>query len=128
MELQESIKQDNQDEVPDAEREDKDHSGDGYMKEDIFSSQSENNNMLSVADEKQLSMENLNSQFDGLDGYKTTNAPNSNDKQNAERSPKGSNCEQFTLQKKKVVVRNPPKKTLTQSNCVVDSSEMIFNG
>ena len=78
-----------------------------FMKEDLFSSSSEN--LLSVADEKQLSIDNLNSQ---LDGYKTTNAPDSNDKQNVENmgipSPKESNnCEpvgftdRLTDQKKK---------------------------
>jgi hypothetical protein len=62
---------------------------DVFMKEDLFSSSSAR--CVSVADEKQLSI--LNSQ---LDGYKTTNAPDSNDKQNVEPAPSNqSNCERI---------------------------------
>lgn len=98
---------------------------DAFMKEDLFSSSSDN--LVSVADEKQLSMDNLNSQFDG---YKTTNAPDSNDKQHVEplvRSPNLSNCERMH-QDQKEKPRNPYKKSLISSNRVFGLSEMIFNG
>ena len=61
----------------------------GVAKEDLFSSTEEN---LLSAEEKSVSAENLNSQ---LDDYKTTNAPDSNDKQQLEpavRSANLSNC------------------------------------
>lgn len=87
-------------------------------KEDLFSSTEDN--LLSAA-EKSMSVENLNSQ---LDDYKTTNAPDSNDKQQLEpaiRSANLSNCDKIP----------PPQGKKNQpfpSHKVIDQSDMIFNG
>ena len=103
------------------------------MKEDLFSSSSDNL-LISVADEKQLSMDNLNSQ---LDGYKTTNAPDSNDKQHVEPAARSlenlSNSERVAQGKEdpaKKDKRNAGlyKKSLLDSDKLFCSSEMIFNG
>ena len=54
------------------------------MKEDMFSNSSIQNTQ-SIFEDKNLSQDILNSQFDG---NKTTNAPQSNDKQTVENEPK----------------------------------------
>ena len=84
------------------------------MKEDAFSSSSEH--LVSIADDKQLSL-------------KTTNAPDSNDKQQVEqlvRSPNQSNCEKiFQDQKEKIRIHN--KKNIINHTKHFSNSELIFN-
>lgn len=92
------------------------------MKEDAFSSSSEAHLAQSIADDKQLSL-------------KTTNAPDSNDKQQAEqvvRSPAHlSNCDkvmQYKDQDQKEKPRVHTKKSFVAAGKHFGLSEMIFNG